>query len=162
MKKTKWYNHDNIIDIVKAAGYKTSWVSNQNINGEFGNAISVFANRANYLFFNFKGGSSDLFDGYYDEDLLSDKVTPIIDSDKSFIVYHLSGTHNSYENRYPKPKFNHFHSDNYPNNKYNPRNEANYDNAILYNDFVISKIINKYKNDDSLIIYPTMPKKYTT
>jgi heptose-I-phosphate ethanolaminephosphotransferase len=76
---------------------------------------------------------------------------------KKLIIVHLLGTHRKYAYRYP-PSYEHFSTDeNVPSwiseellEEYN-----SYDNAILYNDYVISKLIGELKkaHENSALVY---------
>ena len=47
-----------------------------------------------------------------------------------------------------------FKADDYPDKKKEQRNIlASYDNSILYNDFVVSKIMNLFSEDEAIIFY---------
>lgn len=127
------YDAVNLIDVMKAAGYKTYWFSTQGSASNFREVYNVIAQRADYT--NFK-------DGAYDEELV-DCVDMPADETKKFIVFHLSGSHHPYKH-YP-PEFNKYGIDTISDN---------YDNNILYTDFVLEKIFAKvstYKPD--LFIY---------
>ena len=77
-------------------------------------------------------------------------------SNKIFIVLHLIGTHHNYQERYPV-SFNVFNGDVSSNFKSKESKEKinHYDNAVLYNDFVVSAIIEKVKstNTNSFVLY---------
>lgn len=127
------YDAVNLLDVMKAAGYKTYWFSTQGSASNFREVYNVIAQRADYT--NFK-------DGAYDEELV-DCVDMPADETKKFIVFHLSGSHHPYKH-YP-PEFNKYGTDTVSDN---------YDNNILYTDFVLEKIFAKvstYKPD--LFIY---------
>ena len=81
----------------------------------------------------------------YDEEIVNKSAKYIEKENRNFIIYHLMGTHGSYRHRYPK-EFNIFENDS---------NEriGEYDNAVLYNDYVIDKIISNFKDEDSIILY---------
>lgn len=70
-------------------------------------------------------------------------------------IFHLLGQHYTYSNRYPK-QFRTFTANDYDKSKYSAEQReiiAHYDNATLYNDYVINKIINKFKDDKCCILY---------
>lgn len=142
----EWYTYNNIIDIMKLAGYKTYWFSNQESSGIFGNVAVALGNRSDtVLFNNYQDSSESERKNSYDEEIVS-KSIKYIDKNKSknFIIYHLMGTHSGYINRYPQ---------NFEIFKNNNIKISSYDNAILYNDYVIDKIISNFKNEESIIMY---------
>ena len=138
----EWYQYNNIIDIMKKAEYKTYWFSNQEAFGAFGNVAATLGNRSSLIIFN----SLIEYADSYDEQIvdIAQKELNKSSSDKNFIVYHLLGTHNTYKNRYPK-SFDKF--------KTKISKIGEYDNAILYNDYVINKIISNFKDKEAIVIY---------
>lgn len=148
----KYYKYHNIIDILNLAGYKTFWLSNQAMTGEFSSVQYTLAEKCDYMQFTSNNGDRQhLKTALYDEALF-----PIIDdvlenkvSDKNFIVIHLIGTHMAYSQRYPK-EYNKFISN---EDDEKAKNIHNYDNAILYNDYVVSTIMDKFKDKNALVIY---------
>ena len=149
---TRYYKHHNIINILKSAGYKTFWLSNQAMTGEFSSVQYGLAERCDYMQFTSNNGDrKQLKSAFYDETLF-----PIIDnvlkneiSDKNFIVVNLLGTHRAYSQRYPK-EYNKFIK---KEDNEKERNLHDYDNAILYNDYVVTTIMDKFKDKNALVIY---------
>ncbi|WP_300356883.1 phosphoethanolamine transferase [Fusobacterium sp.] len=142
----EWYNYNNIISIMKKAGYKTFWFSNQEASGVYGNVTAALGSKSDRILFNrLSDSSSKEIDAFYDEEIV-DKSLKHIDKklNKNFIIYHLMGTHARYSKRYPK-KFEVFQD----NNKI----ISQYDNAVLYNDYVVNKIISKFKDEEVIILY---------
>lgn len=143
----KWYESDNLIDIMKTAGYKTQWISNQESSGIYGNIPATIGKRSDKLIFNTLKSSSDFDEPKnFDEELI-----PKFDlfKNKSFSVIHLMGTHSGYKNRYPKT-WNKFDTNNLSGKE---KIKAEYDNAVLYNDYVVSEIYNKVKDEEAIILY---------
>lgn len=142
----EWYNYNNIISIMKKAGYKTFWFSNQESSGVYGNVTAALGGKSDIILFNrLSDSSSKEIDAFYDEEIV-DKSFKYIEkkSNKNFIIYHLMGTHAKYSKRYPK-NFEIFQN----NNKI----ISQYDNAVLYNDYVVNKIISKFKDEEVIILY---------
>lgn len=141
----KWYEYNNIIDIMKKAGYETYWFSNQESSGVYGNLSAALGSRSKVIkFTNLKSSNSEA-ENLYDEEVvkLSDKY--IEDNlNKKFVIYHLLGTHSKYRNRYPKK---------YSVVKNKNHNIAEYDNAVLYNDFVVNEIISRFKKEETVLFY---------
>ncbi|MEY3237766.1 MAG: hypothetical protein RI883_1867, partial [Bacteroidota bacterium] len=65
--------------------------------------------------------------------------------DKQIIVVHLKGTHTPYEKHYPK-KFNKFINGTSKFGENAVKTINYYDNAILYNDYILSRLINIVKS----------------
>ena len=141
----KWHEYNNIIDIMKKAGYETYWFSNQESSGVYGNLSAALGSRSEVIkFTNLKSSDSET-ENLYDEEVvkLSDKYIKN-NLNKKFIIYHLLGTHSKYRNRYPK-KYSMFKNKN--------RNISEYDNAVLYNDFVVNEIISRFKKEKTVLFY---------
>jgi heptose-I-phosphate ethanolaminephosphotransferase len=135
----------NIVNVMKAAGFKTYWVSNQLILGQHDTTTTVFAKQADRTTFT-NTTNSTTFD---------EKVFPVLDDylvdepKKKFIVVHLFGTHMQYEHRSPKDFKKFTETADIPKRSFHNKRKLgyinDYDNAILYHDFILSKLIKKVK-----------------
>ena len=147
-----------IFSVLKQAGFITEWISNQPRIGIWESRISVFVSGADkkiYLNQNHGGILADDIPSY-DEKVLNEVKKVIEYTNKPKVVFiHLMGAHTDYSKRFPK---------NYRIFKDIPRKDRNpkhlkiindYDNAILYNDFVVSSIIDILKNSNvsSTLLY---------
>jgi len=73
----------------------------------------------------------------------------------NLVIYHLMGQHVDPVKRFPA-SFAHFSVDDEdrPNLSVKQRQQvADYDNATLYNDYVVSLIINQFANEDAIVIF---------
>ncbi len=150
----EWYEYNNLVDVLNAAGYKTFWLSNQESSGIWGSVGQMLAQRSGeHAFTRIRDSCEDL--GALDEELF-----PLIDrartecGEKNFFVVHLMGQHDLYVKRYPYA-FHKFTEDDIRLDL-TPRGKlsvAQYDNSIYYNDFIVSEIIDKFKDDEALLIY---------
>lgn len=151
----EWYQCSNLLDILREAGYETWWLSNQDSFGVWANTGTLFANRADYAVFTQKRASQDDF-GIHDEALLPllDKAFADDGSDRNFYVLHLMGCHVLYELRYPE-EFERFTAKEIAGNLPSDWKEdiAAYANAVFYNDFVVSSIIERFRGKDAVVIY---------
>ena len=141
----EWFNYNNLIDIMKKSGYTTYWFSNQESSGVYGNVTVALGEQSDKIVFSAYRDSSTEIISNYDEKIVNKSIEFIDKESKNFIIYHLMGAHGSYRDRYPK-EFGIY------------KNESNkrigeYDNAILYNDYIINKIIDNFKDEDSIILY---------
>lgn len=118
--KEKWEpNYElSLVDLIKSAGIKTYWLSNQGFLGEFDTPVSSLASKSDETIFLKKGGSFNSTN-YSDFDLLP-KFAQVLESPaqgKRFILLHIYGSHPLACDRledYPKifkdeeidPKFN--------------------------------------------------------
>ncbi|RDU70253.1 hypothetical protein CQA66_08615 [Helicobacter aurati] len=148
-----WFSQFNIIDILKIAGYNTTWISNQpgtTAHESVATSIAKQADNASFAKY-----------GKYDESIL-----PLLDSikqqntkQKQAYIIHLVGTHWFYQFRYP-PNKAHFTDKDVESiqgaYKLTPAQRANkrhYLNAVLYNDFIVASIIERFQNDNAIIFY---------
>ena len=126
----------SIIDVAKAAGYKTYWLSNQIKYSVVDTPINSMAAAADENIWINSVAGEKILSTYYDEKLV--KVIPDLQNvDKALIILHLMGSHSTYRDRYP-PAYNQFHGR-------GKRIDA-YDNSILYTDKVLQSIYEKVKN----------------
>lgn len=149
-----WYECPTIPMIMRAANYRTCWFSNQSQKGFHDNVIAQYASLCDTSFF-----SGNRFAAMGKSDLDGDLI-PIIDDyvrtnldGRQFHVIHLMGSHPDFTKRYPD-EFQVFASDDYLEALPKQRESlASYDNSILYNDYVVSQLINIYKDKEAIIIY---------
>lgn len=150
-----WYEYHNLIDVMNAAGYKTYWLSNQESSGIWGNVAQIYAEHSRvHQFTRIRDSREDY--GILDEELfpLIDKAITERSADKNFYVVHLMGGHGLYYNRYPYA-FTKFTKDDINLDKAENQKEAiaQYDNALYYNDYIVSSIIDKFRDKETLVIY---------
>lgn len=149
-----WYEYNNMIDVMNAAGYRTNWLSNQESSGIWGNVAQIYADRSSHHEF------TRIRDSKEDYGILDEELFPLIDrakaeaTDKNFYVVHLMGGHGLYYNRFPY-SFSKFNKNDIQLNVPDEKKEiiAQYDNALYYNDYVVSSIIDKFRDEETLVIY---------
>lgn len=138
-----WFTFPSITTIMRSAGYRSSWFSNQDEVGLYDNMASCYAHICDSYTFN---TNKERLDG----DLI-DMHKPA--KGKELVIYHLMGQHVDFSKRYPK-EFAVFKPTDYDKTRYHVRDiAAHYDNACLYNDYVVYSIINKYKDEDAVVFY---------
>ncbi|MCR5177033.1 MAG: lipid A phosphoethanolamine transferase [Anaerovibrio sp.] len=152
-----WYEYHNLIDIMNTAGYKTHWLSNQESSGIWGNVAQIYAAHSDVSHF------TQIRDSKEDEGRVDGELFPLVDNaiaedddNKNFYVIHLMGAHLAYYNRYPY-EFTKFSEKDIPTDNTDDQKRviAQYDNAIYYNDYIVSGIIDKFRetNSDTIVIY---------
>lgn len=120
----------SLLEVAKAAGYKTVWLSNQVRFGERDNPNTVIAEGANEsIWLNSHLGVTLLSD--FPDGMLVEKWPSIQKADDMVVIFHLMGSHNSYQDRFP-PEFAKFTGVNTQVNEY--------DGSLLYTDYVLQKI----------------------
>lgn len=128
----------SILEVAKAAGYKTYWLSNQFKWGPSDTPITDIATTAEkQVWLNNRAGDVDNA-SYYDEKL-ADVMPDLSHDSHALVVVHLMGCHWTYSDRYPK-EYERFQGG-------DDRVDA-YDNAVLYADHVLSRLV------ESLQAYP--------
>jgi heptose-I-phosphate ethanolaminephosphotransferase len=154
-KPGKWYDYDILIDVMRKAGYKTFWISNQESFGTSGNLSAALATRCDYSAFCDVRNSNQEAYGDFDE-----HIFPLLDSlkressEKNLFIIHLMGSHVRYLNRYPKgfEKFS-ARDEDIPYADYKKQVRAEYDNSVLYNDSIVGAIVSRFVADEALLIY---------
>lgn len=144
-----------VFQLANQAGFKTYWISNQEPLGVNETLVSLYARAASEQHFvtNTKQSSRKLDDVLLP---LLDKVIQDSQTSKKIVFLHLKGTHIFYRNSYP-PSFDHFKEEprtNFPSEEaFQTINE--YDNAVRYNDYIVSLIIQQVKkqNNNSYVLY---------
>lgn len=153
----EWYNYHNLIDIMNTAGYKTYWLSNQESSGVWGSVAQIYAAHSAVSEY------TQIRDSKEDNGVLDGELFPIIDRaiasrdpNKNFFVVHLMGCHGAYYNRFPYI-FTKFKKEDIKAGANDEQKQiiAQYDNAIYYNDYIVSGIIDKFRETktDSIVIY---------
>ena len=143
------YNHKaldksySLIDIAKAAGFKTYWISNQAQYGSYNTPITLIANCADEkIWLNSDSSASSSYD---------EKVLPALSSinskGKKVIFIHLYGNHWEYNHRYPHEKYGKFDNSNYAGKVVDLQKLNAYDNSMYYNDCVTEKIFQYAKQN---------------
>jgi heptose-I-phosphate ethanolaminephosphotransferase len=139
----------SLVSMMKQAGYKTFWITNQQTMTKRNTMLTTFSEQADeqvYLNNNRNQNAAQ-----YDGDVIEPFNKALADAaPRKLIVVHLLGTHMSYQYRYPSTF-----------DKFKDRNGVpagvrddqlptynSYDNAVLYNDFVVSSLIKDYAKTD--------------
>jgi heptose-I-phosphate ethanolaminephosphotransferase len=132
----------NLMNLMKQAGYKTFWVTNQQTMSVGNIMMTFFSQQADVTKYlnNNRVGIAALSDQVVLEpftEMLSDSAP------KKFIVVHLIGAHAKYSRRYPEEYKVFTGRDHVPEQLSDKQAETfnSYDNAVLYNDFIVSSLI---------------------
>lgn len=150
-----WYDHTTLQEVLKCIGYQTYWISNQSKYGLWDNVITKYAEICDTCLF-----AGDKYAGAYrtdlDENLIAMARPFAADTATSanrFFFIHLMGSHNQFQNRFPA-NFVHFQSADYPDRPESQRQVlSDYDNSILYNDSVVSELIQLFDGQEAIILY---------
>ena len=160
-KGEKWNESPYFPLIISKSGWRTHLYDNQFTSPTHIADIQLSGMMRNPLleshFYEWSNDSIDRFDGDF-IDRINNKF-PFDKTTGNFDIFHLYGQHFHPADRYPhEPQFNYWTGDSLPYNRpwFNDEKRdivAQYDNATLYNDYVISKIIKRYDGTPALIIY---------
>lgn len=124
----------SIIEIARASGFDTYWISNQRKYGVYETPITVISSTANHEVW--VNGSSKMEGVFFDEEIIN--RFPKIDEKKNiFVVIHLMGSHQKYDKRLPGEFM-----------KFEGNDDAldYYDDTVLYTDYILDKIYSKVKD----------------
>ncbi len=140
----------SIIEVAKAAGYKTFWISNQIKFGAWDIPTAAIAGTSDYeIWLNGNTGKTNETQ-FYDEEIAKRIDEIKLKSDENiFLVCHLMGCHGSYADRYPE-KFELFKDGG------SSEKVSQYDNSVCYNDYVLGKLYeaaNKQKNFKAMVYF---------
>ncbi|MGU3668886.1 phosphoethanolamine transferase [Methylobacterium sp. A49B] len=138
------FEKPSLLQILKAAGFRTWWLSNQQLYGRWDNWSAILSGPADTrVFVNRVGWGAGVS---LDEQLLAPLTMALADpAPLKFVIVHLLGAHAEYSLRYA-PAFARFTNVSLPStprrlqgieiDRYNA-----YDNAVLYTDHVVAQII---------------------
>lgn len=136
----------SIMNMMKQAGFKTFWITNQQTMTERNTLLTAFSRQTDkqYYLNNDMAQSSRIYDGVVFSPFKEALADP---AEKKFIVVHLLGTHMRYEFRYPEDKAIFKDKDSVVPANLNDdevKDYNAYDNAQYYNDYVVSTLIKDF------------------
>lgn len=160
-EKGDWSDYALFPAVFKKAGYHVSFLSNQ-----FPYGINYTPDWTNNLmggfFLNHPQLNKQMFDyrnteiHSFDDELLNDyKHINVKDKKPQLIIFHLLGQHFQYTMRC-KDEMKKFGIKDYPRRDLTNDEKqtiADYDNATLYNDIVLSKIVDLFRQQEAIVIY---------
>lgn len=143
----RYLTQPTLMNLMKQAGYKTFWITNQMTLTARNTLLTVFSRQTDRQFYMNQQRSQNT--RQYDESVLGPFAEVLADpAPRKFIVVHLLGTHIRYENRYPQP-FEQFEKSAPLLSTLGQQEQQTfdqYDNANLYNDFVVSSLFDTYRH----------------
>jgi len=140
----------SMMNIIKQAGYKTYWITNQQTMTKRNTMLTTFSQLTDEQYYLNNNRSQDA--RQYDSSVFVPFQEVLKQpASRKFIIVHLLGTHMNYKYRYPQEyaKFTDrqgvppWVTDGSQLSLYN-----SYDNAVLFNDFVVSKLIKDFAATD--------------
>jgi len=153
----------SIINLLKAAGFNTAWISNQVRYGIWDNHVGVIADNVDHkIYFNKYVGKT--FKNKNNDEIVLDAVEDLLGDSwpgNNIIFVHLIGNHFPYGDRFTAPfeKFKENLSIGEFGKTGNHKNRINkYDNSVVYNDHIINQLIKLLHNSNrdvkSLVYLP--------
>ena len=136
----------SLIEVAKAAGMKTYWISNQEKYGSWDTPVAEMASTAEYQIWINENVGRGTTTAHYDEELVR-RIDELQIADNSLVVFHVMGSHGNYGDRYPKEYALFTGEDSIVDE---------YDNSVRYNDFVLERIYEKmvqYPNFMSMVVF---------
>lgn len=156
-KEKKWYEYISIIEMMKESGFDCYWFGNQACVSKHNGISRIFAQACDRQWMLQTEGMIDAYDTRYDIVLVDSSYQFINQLNQkknhNFFIYHMMGSHFDYSKRYPK-EFAKFSKNDYLSEPQNHREIlAIYDNSLYYNDYVVSRIMDLFKDNESIVIY---------
>jgi len=135
----------SLINLMKQAGYKTFWITNQQTMTKRNTMLTTFSQQTDApVYLNNQRNQNA---SQYDDVVLAPFEKALQDpAPNKFIIVHLLGTHMDYRFRYPSD-YAHFTDSQGVPSKLTPDQVETYnfyDNAVRYNDYVVSSLIKRY------------------
>ncbi|RWU25125.1 hypothetical protein DM813_05185 [Pseudomonas alkylphenolica] len=135
----------SLINLMKQAGYKTFWITNQQTMTKRNTMLTTFSQQTDApVYLNNQRNQNA---SQYDDVVLAPFEKALQDpAQKKFIIVHLLGTHMDYRFRYPEAYERFKDRQGVPAKLTSDQVETYnfYDNAVLYNDYVVSSLIKRY------------------
>jgi len=145
--------------VFRKAGYRVWFITNQfageeNNKDHHDHAGGTIFNQSELRRLQFSYMNSEA--QRYDMDLLRElPPADTLAAQPSLLIFHMIGQHEDYRERYPEA-FNHFTADSIQNRFTDEQGRqvvAEYDNATLYNDAVVGRLLERYASLDVVGIY---------
>lgn len=90
-----------LLDIARAAGYRSVWLSNQFPWGEYDTPVAGIAAGADRVIW-LNDSKDFLLKRSRHDDLLAKELPGVLDSERELVILHMMGSHRHYPNRYPE------------------------------------------------------------
>lgn len=147
-KDKSWYNTPLLNKLASNAGYHSYWLSMQEAHGIYIALIASIARNSDEI--KYLSG----VDGLILNHLKTKNELVSTTKRNLFQVCHLFGSHEAYINRYPQDyaRFKPEDMSEYPEDRQKELS-SQYLNTVYYNDYVVSEIIKRYKDEPTLLIY---------
>ena len=153
---------DSIVDVFNKADFQTFWVSNHEKLTKDMSYATMLGMKSNHYAHTAKvSGCSEYVPWLCTKDevvlkpLDEYKEKFLEQHKKNFLVFHLMGSHARYIDRYPE-SFAKYTTKDIKDTRYGSevkKSIAEYLNSIYYTDYILNEIINRFKDDDAILVY---------
>lgn len=162
-KEGSWINSPSVFNFIRAAGLKSSWISNHRMLGGWSNHISVIAREADQVTTINKHVGKGNSAAQYDESLLPIFERTLKEGSNQALFLHFYNSHWNYCNRYPDD--NHvFEGSGIENAKFGRKAVQRkvtlkvlncYDSTIRYSDLLLEKVVYTLAtvNEPAILVY---------
>ena len=146
----------SLINLMKQAGYKTFWITNQQTMTKRNTMLTTFSQQTDApVYLNNQRNQNA---SQYDDVVLAPFEKALQDpAPNKFIIVHLLGTHMDYRFRYPDDYAHFTDNTGVPGQLTADQVKTYnfYDNAVRYNDYVVSSLIKRYSagNPNGFLVY---------
>lgn len=156
----EYFTSPSIINMLNKAEFETYWITNQVLKGAWDNWVSVMAHDADHLI-GLNAAVGRRFDMQVFDEATVATLNNVLKKDSGSknkaVFIHLMGSHLSYKRRYPAT-FETFDNSDFTAGRFGARSASKeriasvntYDNSILYNDYVVSSIIERVRSLDKV------------
>lgn len=171
-EKGEWCDYPLFPELFRKAGYHVTFLTNQFLphakeavydfsGGFFLNNPTLseaqFDTRNSQLYRYDAGLLSDYDSKLKNGEIVIDRVTPGKETHHNLVIFHLIGQHVSYRQRCPDNQ-RVFTADDYKEHRpeIGPRQRqmiADYDNAVHYNDSIVTAIVKRFSKRNAIVIY---------
>lgn len=157
----QWYQYPFFPALFKQAGYDVFlWDNQLDLNGPNAASFTLNSFLHNPEISDLSYTMTNKASFNYDAEIVEDFNNTVgeLKNARNLVIFHLMGQHHDASDRYPLDLFSRFNADSIHRDEDYMKPEykdyiAHYDNATLYNDYVISQIINLFKDDNTFLVY---------
>jgi len=151
-----FFDQPTLLNMMKQAGYEITWITNQQTQTRRNTMLTTLSQLADHQVYlnNNRQQNASQYDGVVLQPFAEALKEP---DTKKMIVIHLLGAHRKYDYRYPENFETFVDNTNLPHrvSENNLEEYNSYDNAVLYNDYVVTELIENLRknNNKALLVY---------
>ncbi|MGH7628440.1 MAG: phosphoethanolamine transferase [Gemmatimonadales bacterium] len=144
--RRNFYESPSLVEVAKAAGFETHWITNQLLYGPYDNLVSIVAQSAdNLIALNWNVGRTSATLRYDEATIPALEAILATKTDRNRLVFvHVAGSHFTYCDRFPVA-FRRYSGDldrgAFGRARPDPEPTNCYDNSVFYNDYVVAGLL---------------------